>query len=234
MLELDEMKQLWSEQDGKLDANLRLTRLLLRTTCANRARSSLHRLTVGLCLQAAAWLLIAVFLGSFIYGHFTMPRAAIPAVALDLYVIGTVVAMLRLIVGIAQIDYGQPITTIQRQLTKLRMLRVRITIAAVLAGTLAWAAVPFLLVGISGVKEINASVHSWLWGNVVFGILMIVLALWLSRKFGNRMEKHPFIHRLMNAISGRSLNQAEEFLAQLSEFEDPGPATSEQAPISLS
>jgi hypothetical protein len=223
MLELDEMKQLWAEQDRKLDANLHLTRLLLTTTRANRARSSLQRLTVGLCLEAAAWLLMALFLGNVIYGHFTMPRAVVPAVALDLYAIGMVAAMLRLMVGIAQIDYGQPITTIQRQVTKLRMLKIRITVGAVLAGTLAWAAIPFLFVGISGVKEINASFRSWLWGNVAFGVLVIVLAFWLSRKFGNRMDKHPLVHRLMNAISGRSLNQAEAFLAQLSEFEEQGP-----------
>lgn len=227
MLELDEMKQLWAEQDRKLDANLRLTRLLLTTTRANRARSSLQWMTVGLCLEAAAWLLIAVFLGSFIYGHFTIPRAAVPAVALDLYAIGMVAAMLRLIVGISQVDYGQPITAIQRQVTNLRKLRARITIGAVLLGTLAWAAIPFLFVGLAEAKDISPSFRSWLWGNVAFGVLVIMLAFWLSRKFGDRMEKHPMVQRLMNAISGWSLNQAEAFLTQLSEFEEqarpPGP-----------
>jgi hypothetical protein len=49
---------------------------------------------------------------------------------------------------------------------------------------------------------------------------VIALTFWLSRKFGSRMEKHPFVHRLMNSISGSSLNQAESFLTQLSEFEE--------------
>jgi hypothetical protein len=232
MLELDEMKQLWAEQDRKLDANLRLTRLLVTTTSANRARSSLQRLSIGLCVEAAAWLLIAVFLGNFIYAHFTMPRAVIPAVVLDLYAIGMLVALLRLIVGIGQIDYGQPTTTVQRRVTRLRMLRIRITVRAVLAGTLAWAAIPFLLVGTSGAKQIPDSFRLWLWGNVAFGIMVIAFAWWLSRKFGQRLENHRLVHRLMNSISGRSLNQAEAFLAQLSRFEEPEPTpgTGEQIP----
>jgi hypothetical protein len=68
-----------------------------------------------------------------------------------------------------------------------------------------------------GLKNFSAA---WLWGNVVFGLALIPLAIWLSNKFADRMDRPPFVERLMRDIAGRSLNAAAAFLAIISRFEE--------------
>jgi len=48
---------------------------------------------------------------------------------------------------------------------------------------------------------------------------LIPLAVWLSKVFGERMGRFPFIQRVMNDLAGRNLNAASEFISNLSEFE---------------
>jgi hypothetical protein len=48
---------------------------------------------------------------------------------------------------------------------------------------------------------------------------MIPLAIWGSRKFGDRMGRAPIIRRLMQDLAGYNLNAANRFLATLREFE---------------
>jgi flagellar biogenesis protein FliO len=56
--------------------------------------------------------------------------------------------------------------------------------------------------------------------NVLFGLAIIPMAIWVSRKFGDRMGRSPIIQRLMRELAGYNLNAATRFLATLSEFED--------------
>jgi flagellar biogenesis protein FliO len=56
--------------------------------------------------------------------------------------------------------------------------------------------------------------------NVLFGLAVIPIAIWVSRKFGDRMGRSPVIQRVMRELAGYNLNAATRFLATLSEFED--------------
>ena len=127
MLDLDEMKQKWAEYDKKLDESIRLNRQVLSTLNLRGARSALQRMTVGLALEALAWSAIVIPLGGFIYGHSGALRFALPGIAADLFAIGMLAATIRQIVAAQGIDYGQPVTAIQKQLEAMRVLRIRIT-----------------------------------------------------------------------------------------------------------
>jgi hypothetical protein len=58
----------------------------------------------------------------------------------------------------------------------------------------------------------------WLWANVAFALCLIPFALWLSKAFGERMERFPWVRRVMNDLAGRNLNAAADFLLKLSQF----------------
>jgi hypothetical protein len=218
MLDLDEMKQRWVEYDRKLDESIRLNRRVLSVTNLNGARSALQRMAVFLSVEAVVWFAIVMAIGNFIYQHIGSLRFALPAAALDLFAIGMFGATMRQIVAAQQIDYSRPITAMQKQLETLRLLRIRITQWALLAGVLVWA--PFVIVASKAFFGVDGYNTAWLWANVVFGLSLIPLAVWLSRKFGDRMGRSPFIQRLMKDIAGHNLNAAGLFLARLSEFED--------------
>ncbi|HXW90305.1 MAG TPA: hypothetical protein VEK33_07140 [Terriglobales bacterium] len=221
MMDLDEMKQRWTEHDRKLDQSIRLNQQLLTATNLNRARSALQRLTLFLSLGAVVWLAIVVALGNFIYQHVPGWRLALPAVLSGLFAIAMLAVTVAQITRIRQIDYGKPVAIIQRHLGGLRVLRIRTVQWGLLAGTVVWA--PFLMVvaeAFFGVEDLSAPwFWAWLWANVAFGLSLVPLALWLSKKFSDRMEQFPFVQRLMHDIAGRSLNEATNFLGAVTAFE---------------
>ena len=218
MLDLDEMKKQWAEHDRKLEQSIHLNRRLLGATVLNRAKSVLQRLVAVLSLEAVVWFAFVMALGSFVYEHFGILRFGLPAAALDLYTIAMLAATIGQIVALRQIDYGRPIAAIQKHLETLRVLRIRITQWAVLAGAVVWA--PFAIVIGKAFFGLNVYSAAWLWANVLFGLSLIPLTVWLSKRFGDRVSRSPFIERLMKDIAGNNLNAARAFLAELSEFEE--------------
>jgi hypothetical protein len=220
MMELDEMKQMWAEQDRKLDENIRLNKRLLTAGNLDGVKTALQRLTFFLSCGAVVWLAIVVGLGSFIHGHIGTLRLALPAVASDIFAIGMLAATIAQIARVRQIDYAKPVAVIQRQIGDLRVLRIRIVQWGLLAGTVVWA--PFVIVVFNaafGVEPSNAPwFWTWFWANVAFGLSLIPLALWFSKKFGDRMKQFPFVQRLMDDIAGRSLSEATNFLAGVEAF----------------
>jgi hypothetical protein len=160
-------------------------------------------------------------LGQFIYANWAEPRFALPAVVLHVWTIAMVAASLRPMAMALGIDYDQPVAKIQKQLEDLRVLRIRLTKWALLTGQLVWW-IPFLIVALKGFLGVDAyRVFGavYLLANVAFGLAVIPLAIWVSRKFGGRMGRSPVIQRLMRDVAGYNLNAATGFLATLAEFE---------------
>ena len=221
MMELDELKQKWAEHDRKLEVNIRLTRQLLSATKMNRARSALQRLAVFLVLESVIALAVIIVLGSFIGDHIAMLRFAVPAAALDLFEIATFIVLIQQIRRALYIDYSKPVAAIQKQLESLRMLHIRHLQWTLLLAPLLWT--PLLIVALEGFLRVDAYKTlgaAYLLANLLFGLAIIPLAIWLSKRFGDRMDRSPKIQWLMKELSGYNLNAASDFLATLSEFEE--------------
>lgn len=221
MIDLDQMKEQWAQHDRKLEENIRLNRQLLTTIHLKEGRSRLQRLLGLTAAHALLWVGCVVALGNFIYEHVAVPRFALAAAALDLYAIGFLIALIRQMIIVGRIDYGQPITAIQKQLEAVRMLRIRTTQWGVLAGTVVW--VPFLIVvsqAFFGLDIFRLFGTPWVTANLLFGLALIPLAIWASKKFRDRFTRSPLIQQLMKDLAGTNLNATVAFLAKLSEFED--------------
>jgi len=226
-MELDELKERWAEHDRKLDLSIRLNRQLMRETYTRRAKWALWRLAAMLALGSIAMLAVIVSLGRFIAQNWSMTKFAIPAVLLDLAAIAALVA-LNAQIGLAlKIDYREPIAAIQKRLEKLRLLRIRYTQAIVLTMTLAWA--PIFIVAMRGF--FGADVYrlfgtAWVVTNVLFGLAVLALGIWLSKKFGPRMSQ-----QFLRDIAEYNLNAASGFLATLAEFEEDPHSPQERSSI---
>jgi len=223
MMELDEFKQKWAELDHKLDVNIRLNRQVLNATKLDQTRSSVKRLALYLGVELAMWVVIIVALGNFIHEHISNSHLAVSAIALDLYSIGMVVLLARQIAAALQIDYGKPIAAIQKQIEALRVSRIRAIQWAVLAGLAVWIALPIVVFKV--LFGVDIYEPAWVWSNVAFGLTLIPLAVWLSKKFGDRMDRSPFIQGIMRSLAGYTLNAAVGFLATLKRFEEESPAS---------
>jgi|SRR5579871_1701417 len=229
-MDLDALQAKWAEQDRKLDASLRLNRQLLKITYLNRAQSALQRLALGLGLEAAIQLVVVVALGSFLYDHIAEIRFALPAIGLDVFAIVILISLIRQMTLALQLDYGKPVAAIQRQLEALRMLRIRYIQGIFLTATLAWT--PMLIVMLKGFlgldiyRILNKMDHgiAWLVGNLLLGLAIIPLALWLSRRYSDRIKRSRLLRKFMRDLAGYNLNAAADFLSTLSAFEQDAEA----------
>ena len=79
-----------------------------------------------------------------------------------------------------------------------------------------------LFKGIFGLDAYHLFNTAWLIANVLFGLVVLGLAIWMSKKFSERMSRYPGIQRFMRNLAGQNIKIANEFLAKLSEFERQG------------
>lgn len=224
-MDLEDLKQRWQEQDRKLDEILNLNTRLLQLPVLNRAHTALRWLSLGLWIELALTFGAVFLLGSFLADHFAEPRFLAPALLLDLAAILLLAAGIRQLAALGAIDYSAPIVAIQQRLESLRAERIRATQWTLLASPLLWT--PFLIVAFRGLFGLDAYAifpGDWLFGNLLFGILVIPLAVGISRRYADRMARSPRVQRLMRTLAGHSLAAATGFLDSLAEFAKEGQA----------
>jgi hypothetical protein len=220
-MDLDVLREKWVEHDKRLEASIRLNRQLLRETYTRRAQSALRRMAAILALGSISLLAVIVSLGVFLHKYGSMPRFLWPAVALDVFAVAALAA-LNAQIGLAlKSDYNQPVATIQKRLETLRMFRIRYSQAIFLTMALTWAPI-FIVVmkAFFGVDAYRAFGTAWIVVNVLFGLAFLLVGIWLSKKYGPRVNSTPFGQQLMKDIAGYNLNAATGFLKTLSEFEE--------------
>ena len=224
-MDLDLLKEKWAEQDRKLDSSIRLNKQLLMAVNMSHLQSPLRRFSLFTGLGVLLGLIALVMLGGFIHAHWEESRFALPALGLHVWVIAYVAASIREITMALQIDYNQPIVSIQKQIESLRALRVRVIRWAFLSGQLVWWT-PFLIVALKAFWDVDAyKVLSvpFLIANVAMGVALIPAVIWASRTYGDRMNSSPTVQRFMRELAGYNITGASDFLAILSEFSQEMP-----------
>jgi len=223
-MELDELKTRWQEQDKKLDECIRLNQRVLRESMLNKAETALKRLSRLLWFELLLNVAGAIAVGSFIGDHFREPRFLVPALTIQLGLIALIIGAGRQLAAIARVDYAAPIVTIQKRLESLRAERIRTMQWTLILSPLVWT--PLFIVamrGLFGVDVYAAFSTAWLVANVVFGVVVIGFAVWVSRTYGDRLGRWPSIQRLLQDMGGQNLAVAREFVQSLSRFAEDQP-----------
>ena len=224
-MDIEDMQRLWEEQNRKLDAGLRLNARVLNQSVLGKAEASTKRLSWLLLFELPLDALLLFGLGSFIARHVTDARFLIPAVALHLFVIILASSSVRQVIALRGIDYSAPILEIQKRLGALQVERIRVTKWVFLSAPLVWT--PLLIVSLKGLLGVDPYAifsGAWLAANLLFGLAVIALALWISRSYADRMERSPLLQRLMRDLAGQNLNAALGFVGSLERFEEENPA----------
>lgn len=219
-MELEDLKQRWADQDRKLDAALQVNTRLLQASVLGRAETSLRGLLRLLWFELLTALLAAFWLGSFLASHWSEPRFLVPAAVLHLCAIALIATGVRQLVALKAVDYGEPILVIQRRLESLRIERIRAVLATFLFAPLLWTLLMIVaLKGLLGLDVYAAFGAPYLIANLLFGLLLIPLAVWISKRYESRMKRSPFVQSLMCDLAGKSLASAAAFVRSISEFE---------------
>lgn len=219
-MNLENLRNQWTDYDQKLEASLRLNREVLRDSVLGKTHSALQRLTRSIVIELFIGLATAIVLGLFIGDHLDEPLFLAPAILLHVFVIFQIAFNGYQWERLRNLDFNAPIPTVQHKLAKLRVQRIQVTKWTLWLAPLLW--VPLLIVALKGLFGVNVyAIFSTLWlvVNVLFGIAMIPLMIWVAKRYADRMDRSPRIQRLMDDIAGSDLKLATAFLDDLARFE---------------
>ena len=133
-----------------------------------------------------------MILGNFIWNNLQEIKFLVPAISLDLFVIFLVHSGVRQLIAIKSIDFSEPIITNQKKLESLKVRRINETKMVFLVSPLLW--VPLLIVivrGITGLDPYLIFSTSWLVANLLFGLAVIPLVLFVSKWYSYRFKSSP-------------------------------------------
>lgn len=229
-MNLDTLRDGWAEQNRKLDRMVRLNVTAVREMQFAKTKSSLQWLGRGIMVELVMNIIAIVWLGNFMAEHVREPRFLIPALVIEICAIALASVCGRQLVALRQLDFGGPVVAVQRELEKLRILRIRATKWTVVLSFVLWA--PILVVMAEGLLGVDAymvvaevsqtagNFFRWIVWNVIFGVAAALLVIWVSRRYADRFNKSPFFRSLMDDIAGRSLTRALQSLDSIERFED--------------
>ncbi len=215
----------WATYEQNLALNLKLNLELLRATRFQQANSAIRPIMLAAAAELALGILSAILLVMFAANHLTTLPFLLPAVALYMFVIFQVAFAVYHLLIIRAVDFGAPVVALQKKLVQLRIHRIRVTQATIMLSPLLW--IPLLIVLFKAV-DVNANTafdNTWLLANVLFGLTVIPVTLWMAHRFAGSFQRLPFIQQLLDDIAGRELNTAIDFLAKLSSFEQEAERT---------
>ena len=227
-MNLEDLRDQWMAQNQKLEKSLRLTAAPLRESVSRKASGALSRLSRSIWIELLFNFVAVFLLGSFIADHIREMQFLAPAIVLDLFAIGLIFAGVRQLAALGQVDFDAPILVTQTKLEALGIQRIRATKWILLLAPLLWT--PLFIVALKGLFGVDAYAVfpvAWLLMNLLVGVGLIPLMLWISKRLADRFGASPFVQQLMNDIAGRNLTAAKAYLDRLSNFEreasDPEP-----------
>lgn len=218
-MELDELKQNWSEHTRKLDRILSLNLQGLKTAELDKTRSALSRFKTFRLREMGVGILVLVLLGSYIADRISVPTLAIPAVIVFASFLVPVIANIRQLILLEKISYADPVTTIQRKLEEIKLHFIRSFRFPVLMLPLYMAYVSVTFDLFFGINVLAYAKTAFLWANLAVSLIFVVPAVWVLRNLSFKNTGNPVIHALVHGNGGTEMIEALEFLKALQEFE---------------
>lgn len=205
----DNLRHAWAAQGGAFPLAL----------APRQARTPLIQLKFGIIFELVGNAIALVLLGAFGYDHRNAPQFLIPAAALDLYVIFMVQGLIRQLVAIANVQYWEPVTIVQRRFETVRRTRLLFTQITVALMALAWT--PLMIVGLDllGVDAYATLGTAYLAANVAFGIAFMAGFILIAKRFGEKLSQIPALAYIAASFEGYDLVETSKFLKEITQFE---------------
>lgn len=225
-MQLDDLKEAWAAHGALLKQSLAIDERLLREVLLRKVRFALAPYVLGRGLEVVLGVAATLAVASVLAAHAAEPLYLAVAGVLAAFAVGVVALSAYLLVSALQLDYGGPVTAIQRDVERIRLAEYRAFKWALLGGVLLWLPAALVLFeALTGVAALARVDLPWLVANLAFGLVVLALGQALSRKYVERPGLGPRARRLADAVSGRGLRSAAGHLAELSRFEREGPPT---------
>jgi hypothetical protein len=214
-MEPDDLDQLWQQYDARL-ASIAPDPFVVRDRTFARVRTTIGRLQRGLVFEAICDAIAIVFLGGFSADHFAQRNIFAAAAILDVFAIAMFVSVIAQLIAATRLDVAAPVLPTARALSSLRLLRARVVFTTLAVAPLMW--LPLLIVAFAALSGVDVTEHvspAWTIGNLAFGVVVLGGALLLARRFRSAAGRPAILQRILDALSGREISDAQQFLRGL-------------------
>jgi hypothetical protein len=174
-MELDELKLAWQAMETRVEA--------LET---RRTVDKVRSLGGPTRWELAGDVLAALLTGNFLFHHGQELRFLLPGLVLHLVAILAIATGVRQLVLFSRLDLSWSVLETQRTLLALQAERLRVNRALLLFASLLWVPLVIVLARVIGIDLYKLS-PAWLWSNVAFGLAMVPVGVWLSKRLGDRL-----------------------------------------------
>lgn len=224
-MELDELKLAWQSLDRQLERRYTLDFQAFKATRLDRLRTSLRPMQIGLIARIVLGILLMCLAAPVWAEYRDQPLFLITGLTVHLYGIALCAVSGRLLWMISAIDYTAPVLDIQQRLARMRAFHLRsgfwlgnawwVLWMPMLVLVMMWT-IPAQFVHV--IVDHSAGILRNLARNTAFGVVVILLVVWLYRLWG---QKYPDALRRFEDQSSRSLANARKALDDITRFERP-------------
>ena len=218
-MELEELKQTWSEHARKLDRVLSLNLQTLKTAQLDKTRSALGRYKMFLLFEMLVGCALLVASGFYMARHSSVPTLAIPALIFAASALVAVIGDIRQLILLSRISYADPVTTIQKKIEGIKLHFLRTIRLMVLMLPLYMVYVVLGLNLIFGWDILAHGDPAFLWVNLAVSLIFIAPVVWLCRHLNFKNIGNPVVRVFVEGGGGQQMVAALEFLKALEKFE---------------
>lgn len=220
-MNLDLLKAEWDARDQRLEQAVRMNTQMLRLSLLEQHRRDIAKWGWTDKYEIITGIPVVVYLIWFLGKHISEWQFALPALALLAWTIPMPILNHRLRHALQDMDFGQPITVVQKRLAEHKARRLNLFKWAFLLGQVVWF-IPFIIVLFKGVfgVDLYLKTENFILPSLTGGILFIPLAIGVSRLLSGKLTHSARFQAFTDALAGKDIIQSRQFIARIAQFEE--------------
>ncbi len=222
-MELDDLQKIWMDIDQKLDRNWKLNLEIIKKTNLDKAKRKMNKLIWVIAITLAFYSVFAFLFVRFAVINWTSPHLAATGIILAVWTLLICVGAVHELEVISRVDYADPVTDLQKQLAKVRVLILRYLRIAAWILPFNFVFVMLFFKVIFGIDIVANAPTNWLiWNLVISVVLFLPLTIWIHRKLDPKHIDKKWMQALLKG-NGSQISDAIDFIREIDEFEQEKP-----------
>lgn len=218
-MELEQLKTLWQGLDEKLDRNWKLNLELIKQSNLDKARKKMNSL---IWLKGLEISFYGAFTAVFVYMtvvNWPSLGLAGTGIVFAIWTLSICIGAVHELVMITEIDYAEPVATLQKKLIRIRLAIIKYLRLAVWILPFYFGFVILFFKVLWNVDIVAVGDPDWIkWNLVIAVVLFLPLAIWMHIKLNPKNANKKWMHSLLRGM-GSQINDALHLLDEVENFE---------------
>jgi len=219
-MNLDLLKAEWQARDQGLEQAIRMNTQMLRLSLLEQHRRDIRKWGWVDKYEIVAGIPVFIYLIWFLSHYIMDLKFSLPALAILAWTITLPLLNHQQRHALQDLDFAQPITSVQRQLAELKARRLNLFKWAFLLGQIVWF-IPFLLVLFKGVFGIDLyqKTQNFIFPSLMISLMFVPVAIGISKLLSRRLNRSASFQAITDSLAGEDYKQTQSFLKKLAQFE---------------